>query len=122
MSTYNSRRSFISKAAIAAAMSPFATFGQGYEQAVERTLRDPLVKVSVAVLTFERAAHRQLSTLGDNVDVFSREPSERHHDAVGILSGLLDVVRGVSAFVTRERMRKQGREPVETDGGMVERR
>ena len=36
----NSRRSFISKAAIAAAMTPFAslsTFGQGYEQAIDKT-------------------------------------------------------------------------------------
>jgi galactonate dehydratase len=36
----NSRRSFITKSAIAAAMAPFAglsTFGQGYEQAIERT-------------------------------------------------------------------------------------
>jgi galactonate dehydratase len=35
----NSRRSFISKAAIAAAMTPFAslsTFGQGYEQAIDK--------------------------------------------------------------------------------------
>jgi galactonate dehydratase len=36
----NSRRSFISKAAIAAAMTPFASlsgFGQGYEQAIDKT-------------------------------------------------------------------------------------
>ncbi|MBO9204430.1 MULTISPECIES: mandelate racemase/muconate lactonizing enzyme family protein [Niastella] len=33
----NSRRSFITKAAIAATMAPLATFGQGYEKAVERT-------------------------------------------------------------------------------------
>ncbi len=36
----NSRRSFLSKAAIAAAMAPFAplaTFGRGLEEAVERT-------------------------------------------------------------------------------------
>ena len=36
----NSRRSFISKAAIAAAMTPFAslsTFGQGYEKAINKT-------------------------------------------------------------------------------------
>lgn len=40
MTKHDSRRSFISKAAIAAAMSPLAsltTFGQGYEQAVDRT-------------------------------------------------------------------------------------
>ena len=36
----NSRRSFITKAAIAAAMTPFAslsTFGQGYEDAIDKT-------------------------------------------------------------------------------------
>ena len=36
----NSRRSFITKAAVAAAMTPFAslsTFGQGYEQAIDKT-------------------------------------------------------------------------------------
>jgi galactonate dehydratase len=32
-----SRRSFISKAALAAAITPFTTFGQGYENAVNRT-------------------------------------------------------------------------------------
>ena len=35
-----SRRSFLSKAAIAAAMTPFAslsTFGQGYEDAIDKT-------------------------------------------------------------------------------------
>src|SRR6186997_2534536 len=40
MTNNNSRRSFISKAAIAAAMAPLAslsTFGQGYQQAVDRT-------------------------------------------------------------------------------------
>jgi galactonate dehydratase len=40
MTTYNSRRSFITKTAIAAAMAPLAslsTFGQGYQQAVDRT-------------------------------------------------------------------------------------
>jgi galactonate dehydratase len=40
MTIHNSRRSFISKAAIAAAMSPLAaltTFAQGYEQAIDRT-------------------------------------------------------------------------------------
>jgi galactonate dehydratase len=40
MTHSNSRRSFISKAAIAAAMTPLAslsTFGQGYQQAVDRT-------------------------------------------------------------------------------------
>src|SRR5215204_4151128 len=38
--TNSSRRSFITKAAIAAAMTPFAslsTFGQGYEQAIDKT-------------------------------------------------------------------------------------
>lgn len=35
--TVNSRRSFISKAAIAAALSPFTTFAQGYEQSINRT-------------------------------------------------------------------------------------
>src|SRR5512147_2857244 len=36
----SSRRSFVTKAAIAAAMTPFAslaTFGQGYEQAIDKT-------------------------------------------------------------------------------------
>jgi len=33
----NSRRSFISKAALAATLAPLATFGRGYEQAIERT-------------------------------------------------------------------------------------
>ena len=36
----NSRRSFITKAAVAAAITPFAsltTFGQGYEQAIDKT-------------------------------------------------------------------------------------
>ena len=40
MSHSNSRRSFITKSAIAAAMTPFAalsTFGREYEQAVDRT-------------------------------------------------------------------------------------
>src|SRR5687767_14920058 len=40
MTHYNSRRSFITKAAITAAMAPFASlsgFGREYEQAVERT-------------------------------------------------------------------------------------
>src|SRR6187431_2609096 len=32
-----SRRSFISKAAIAAALSPLATFAQGYETAIDKT-------------------------------------------------------------------------------------
>ena len=49
----NSRRSFISKAAIVAAMTPFAslsTFGQGYEQAIDKTPKrsafhtDPMFK------------------------------------------------------------------------------
>src|SRR5258705_11325097 len=38
----NSRRSFITKAAIAAAMTPLAslsTFGQGYEEAIDKTPR-----------------------------------------------------------------------------------
>jgi len=35
--TTGSRRSFISKAAIAAALSPLATFAQGYETAIEKT-------------------------------------------------------------------------------------
>jgi galactonate dehydratase len=40
MTNQSSRRSFLSKTAIAAAMAPFAslsTFGQGYQQAVDRT-------------------------------------------------------------------------------------
>ena len=37
MSNYNSRRSFISKVAIAATIAPLATFGRGYEQAIDRT-------------------------------------------------------------------------------------
>src|SRR6476661_2784581 len=37
MTNHNSRRSFITKAAIAATFAPLATFGRGYEQAVERT-------------------------------------------------------------------------------------
>src|SRR6476660_6983026 len=37
MTHSNSRRSFITKAAITAAMAPFANFGQGYEKAVART-------------------------------------------------------------------------------------
>jgi galactonate dehydratase len=42
MENTTSRRSFINKAAIAAAMTPFAslaTFGQGYEQAIDKTKR-----------------------------------------------------------------------------------
>ena len=37
MSNNNTRRSFITKAALAAAMSPFASFAKGYENAIERT-------------------------------------------------------------------------------------
>ena len=33
----NSRRSFITKAALAGALAPLASFGQGFEQAVEKT-------------------------------------------------------------------------------------
>lgn len=37
MSYHNSRRSFLSKATLAAAMAPFATFAQGYETAIKQT-------------------------------------------------------------------------------------
>ena len=37
MANSSSRRSFLSKAAIAAALSPLATFGQGYETAINKT-------------------------------------------------------------------------------------
>ncbi|HEY1201649.1 MAG TPA: mandelate racemase/muconate lactonizing enzyme family protein, partial [Niastella sp.] len=37
MSQLSSRRSFISKAALAAALTPFTSFGQGYEQAISKT-------------------------------------------------------------------------------------
>ncbi|PSL27532.1 mandelate racemase/muconate lactonizing enzyme family protein [Chitinophaga ginsengisoli] len=36
MTTHNSRRSFITKTAIAAALAPLSTFGQGYEKAIDR--------------------------------------------------------------------------------------
>lgn len=36
MRNYNSRRSFISQAAIAAALSPLSVFGRGYETAIDR--------------------------------------------------------------------------------------
>ncbi|MVT08361.1 twin-arginine translocation signal domain-containing protein [Chitinophaga sp. ysch24] len=37
MINYNSRRSFIAQAAMAAALVPLSTFGKGYEKAIDQT-------------------------------------------------------------------------------------
>src|SRR5580700_7324675 len=63
------------------------------------------------------AGHHQRVVLHDEVQLLRPEPGYCHGKAVGVLTGLLDVVRGVARCVRAGRRSvHQTGHPVETDG------
>jgi hypothetical protein len=66
------------------------------EAPLERAPGNAAMQVAaVLVLLLRLAGDKQRAFLHDDVDLVAREPGNRHRQAIGILAGLLDVVRRV---------------------------
>ncbi len=95
------------------------------EAALEVAARDATVEILLLFLAFARgglAGDQQLVFLLGQVQLGFGEARDRHHDPVGIIAGLLDVVRRVAigAGLAGHRV-EQVEDPVEADGGTIER-
>lgn len=69
------------------------------EPPLERAPRDAAVQVAAVpflLILLRLARHQKRILLNGDVELVRREPGHRHREAIGILTGLLDIVRGVA--------------------------
>jgi hypothetical protein len=95
------------------------------EAALEIAPGDSAIKILLLVLAARRglAGDQELVLLLGHVELGLGEARHGHHDLVGVVARLLDVVRriAVGAGVAGHRI-EQVEDPVEADGGAIERR
>ena len=73
----------------------------------------------ILVLLVLPAADREDAVLDDDAQIVFAEAGNRHHDAVRVFAGLLDVVRRIrwGRVLDARRRLEQASETVEADGG-----
>src|SRR4051812_16600908 len=92
------------------------------EAALEVASGDAAVEVFLALVRVRRAlpGDQELVLLLGQVQLGLGEARNRHHDPVGVVAGLLDVVRGVAVGGLASHVVEQVEHTVETDAGAIE--
>ncbi len=106
MSLYNNRRDFFKKAAVAGAlMTPFATFGQGYEKAIDQTPKasNPSdLKITAVKCGYIRGGHSLFVKIYSNQDIVG------HGEGVDATPGTYHLVKMLEA-------RLKGKNPLDVN-------